>query len=43
MDANSQNVLLRPLRSEHLLAAAKMAAHTGGRNADDLLKIYERD
>ena len=43
MDTNNRNVLLRPLRSEHLLAAARMAAHTSGRSADDLLKIYGRD
>ena len=43
MDSNDLNVFLRPLRSEHFLAAAQMAASTSGRSADDLLKIYKRD
>ena len=43
MDTNNPNVLLQPLRREHLLAAAQMAASTSGRSVDDLQKIYERD
>ena len=43
MDDNDLHVLLQPLRSEHLLVSAQMAASTSGRSADDLLKIYERD
>jgi ribosomal protein S18 acetylase RimI-like enzyme len=43
MDTIDLNVLLRPLRLEHLLAAAQMAASTGGRDAGDLIKMYERD
>jgi len=43
MDNSDLNVLLRPLCSEHLLAAAQMASSTSARSADDLLKIYKRD
>ncbi len=43
MKNNDLSVLLRPLRSAHLPAAALMAASTSGRSAEDLLKIYERD
>ena len=43
MDGNDLHVLVQPLRGEHLLVAAQMAASTSGRSADDLLKIYERD
>ncbi len=43
MDFNELDVLLRPLQSENLAAAAQMAASTSGRSANDLLKIYERD
>ena len=43
MDANDLNVLIQPLRSEHFLLAAQMAASTSGRRVNDLLKIYQRD
>ena len=43
MDSSDLNVLLRPLCSEHFLAAAQMASSTSARSADDLLKIYKRD
>ena len=43
MDANDLHVLLQPLRKEHLLLAAQMAASTSSRSANDLLKVYERD
>ena len=43
MDANNLKMRLRPLRSEDLCAAAKMAASTSGRCVDDLQKIYARD
>ncbi len=43
MDANNLKTLPRPLRSQNLFAAARMAASTSGRSAEDLLKVYERD
>ena len=43
MAANNPNVLLQPLRREHLLAAAQMAESTSGRSVDDLQSIYGRD
>ena len=43
MNTNELTVVLRPLCIEDLVSAAQMAASTGGRNADDLLRNYKRD